>query len=48
MLNCGFSCMGSSPISHHKWVYSLMVKRIAHDDHDVGSIPTRLIYMNLI
>ena len=49
MLNCGFSCMGSSPISHlNIKVYSLMVKRIAHDDHDVGSIPTRLIYMNLI
>ena len=28
-----------------KWVYSLMVKRIAHDDHDVGSSPARLIYL---
>lgn len=44
MLSCGFSCMGSIPVSLlSKWVYSLMVKRIAHDDHNVGSSPTRLI-----
>ena len=50
MLNCGFSCMGSSPISHliNKWVYSLKVKRTAHDGHDVGSSPARLIYLLII
>lgn len=51
MLNCGFSCMGSSPISHQNklnWVYGLKVKRTAHDGYDVGSIPARLnlIYLN--
>lgn len=50
MLDCGFSHMGSIPISHiniYKIVYSLMVKRIAHDDHDVGSNPARLIFINI-
>ena len=32
----------------NKWVYSLKVKRTAHDGHDVGSIPARLIYLFIL